>query len=200
MAVSDAEPGDSRSFKFMWKPGEEAPIAAKLRRQAAERLAQEASPHANAAVIERELKNVVVRSFDLDLTNDAILVLTAELPPISEPPAAKPARKTKTGTKGAAPPASSTSPPAPAVTRYITLITRADLEGNPQVLAASLTDSSRLDIAPRLDLVDAVDVDGDGIGELLFREYGFDNQGFVIYAVRHGAVSKLFEGASQALN
>jgi hypothetical protein len=198
VAVSDAEPGDSRSFKFMWKPGEEAPIAAKLRHQAAERLAQEEGGRAGAAVIERELKNVVIRSFDLDLTNDAILVLTAELPPGSAPQAARPAGRTKAGTKARG----STPSPTPAArsgTRYITLITRVDLDGNPQILAANLTDSSRLDIAPRLELVDAVDVDGDGIGELLFREYDFDNQSFVIYGVRHGAVTKLFEGASQAL-
>jgi hypothetical protein len=198
VAVSDAEPGDSRSFKFMWKPGEEAPIDARLRHQAAERLAQEVGARANAAAIERELKNVVVRSFDLDLTNDAVLVLTAELPPGSAAPA-KPTTKKKAATAAASSSAPAATPTAPGATRYITLITRVDLDGNPQVLAASLTDSSRLDIAPRLELVDAVDVDGDGIGELLFREYDFDNQSFVIYAVRHGAVTKLFEGASQAL-
>lgn len=198
VAVSDAEPGDSRSFQFMWKPGEEAPVDAKLRHQAAQRLSQEEGRRAGAAVTEGELKNVMIRSFDLDLTNDAIVVLTAELPPGSTP-AARAALKSKSGnrkTPSAEPPA---TPAAPDVTRYITLIARVDFDGNPQLLAANLTDSSRLDIAPRLELIDAVDVDGDGIGELLFREYDFDNQSFVIYGVRHGTVTKVFEGASQAL-
>lgn len=199
IGVSDAEPGDSRSYQFMWKPGEEAPIDAKLRRQAAARLAQEEGGRANAATIERELKNVVIRSFDLDLTNDAIMVLTAELPP-STTPAVAAGSKLRAGTKKSSSPEAAAPPVPMKLTRYITLIARVDLDGNPEVLAANLTDSSRLDIAPRLEVVDAVDVDGDGIAELLFREYDFDNQTFVIYAVRRGAVSKLFEGASQALN
>jgi hypothetical protein len=42
------------------------------------------------------------------------------------------------------------------------VIARVDFEGVPQKLASSVTDSSRLDVAPRLELIDAVDVDGDG--------------------------------------
>src|SRR5262249_5489845 len=162
------------------------------RHQAAQRLSQDG----HTTISERDLKNVVIRSFDLDLTNDAILVLTAELPPGS-PSAPKSAAKALTGAKKTSTPEAAA--PSAQPTRYITLIARVDLDGNPQVLAASLTDSSRLDIAPRLEFIDAVDVDGDGIGELLFREYDFDNQGFVIYSVRRGVVSKMFEGASQSL-
>lgn len=189
VAVSDTAPDDSRSFQFMWKAGEEAPIDGKLKQLAAERLAKSEGKTGSTA-IEQALKNVVIRSFDLDLSNDAVLVLTAEVPPASSSGAAKPA------TGQAAPKEAVANPPA---TKYVTLITRVDLDGNPQVLASSVTDSSRLDIAPRLEFVDAVDVDGDGIGELLFRQYDFDQATFVVYAVRHGTLTKLFEGASQPL-
>jgi hypothetical protein len=56
-----------------------------------------------------------------------------------------------------------------------------------------------LDVAPRLELVDAVDVDGDGLAELLFREYGFDQKSFIIYGVGRSTVTKVFEGASVPL-
>jgi hypothetical protein len=42
-------------------------------------------------------------------------------------------------------------------------------------------------------------VDGDGIAELLFREYGYDEKGFVVYSVGRSTVTKLFEGASTPL-
>jgi hypothetical protein len=48
-------------------------------------------------------------------------------------------------------------------------------------------------------LIDAVDVDGDGLAELLFREYDFDQKSFIIYGVGHGTVTKVFEGASEPL-
>jgi hypothetical protein len=57
-----------------------------------------------------------------------------------------------------------------------------------------------LDVAPRLELIDAVDVDGDGLAELLFRQYNFDEKSFVIFSIGRTTVTKLFEGASQPLN
>jgi hypothetical protein len=80
------------------------------------------------------------------------------------------------------------------------VIARVDFDGVPQKLSSSVTDSSRLDVAPRLELIDAVDVDGDGLGELLFREYSFDNASFIIYGVGRNSVTKVFEGASTPLN
>ena len=195
VAVSDAQSSDSRSFQFIWKPGEEAPIDAKLRRLA---LAQLAGP-----VSESSLTHVVIRSFDLDLSNDAVMVISAEAPPLALP-AAK-GSKSATSKKTPASPGDHPSPPKPegpgtsGATRYVTLIARVDFEGTPHKLASSVTDASRLDVAPRLELVDAVDVDGDGFGELLFRQYGFDEKSFVIYQIGRFTVTKLFEGASQSI-
>lgn len=197
VAVSDAAPDDPRSFQFMWKPGEEAPIDAKMRQLAAAEVAKGEGGSTGSSVSEQALRNVEVRSFDLDLSNDAVLVLSAELPPGGSSNATKPAGKAHSQSKNAA---TTEVAPKAQVTHYVTLIARVDLDGNPQVLAASVTDSSHLDVAPRLQLIDAVDVDGDGVGELLFREYDFDNKSFIVYGVRHGTLTKLFEGASQPIN
>jgi hypothetical protein len=176
VAVSDAQSTDTRSFEYHWKPGEEAQIETKMRKLALAQL-----PGENAQVNEHAMTNVVVRSFDVDLSNDAVVVITAEVPGGYLAP----------GTKGGA--------AGKFVSRYITVIARVDIDGNPQKLSASVTDSSRLDVAPRLELIDAVDVDGDGLAELLFREYDFDQKSFVIYGVGHGTVTKVFEGASEPL-
>ena len=175
VAVSDAESTDGRSFQFVWKPGEQAQMEAKMRRLALAQL-----PRENAQLTDRSLTNVSIRAFDLDLSNDAVMVLSAEVPASY----VAPGNKTATGKF---------------VSRYITLIARIDLEGNPQRLAVSVTDSSRLDVAPRLELIDAVDVDGDGYAELLFRQYSFDEKSFIIYGVGRSTVTKVFEGASSPL-
>lgn len=174
-AVSDAQPYDTRSYEFVWKPGEQEKAEAQLRKLALAQL-----PEENAQLSESAMKNVVIRSFDLDLSNDAIMVLTAEVPGSYVAP----------GKKGA---------PGKFVSRYITLIARTSLDGPLERLAVSVTDSSRLDVAPRLELIDAVDVDGDGLAELLFREYSFDQKGFIIYGVARGGITKVFEGATSPL-
>jgi hypothetical protein len=175
VAVSDNDPTDVRSFVFKWKPGEEQQMEAKMRKLALAQL-----PRENAQLNTNSLQNAVMRSFDLDLSNDAVIVFSAEIPGSYLAPGGK-------------------SAPGKFVSRYVTVIARVDFEGVPQKLASSVTDSSRLDVAPRLELIDAVDVDGDGLAELLFREYGFDEKSFIIYGVGRSTVTKVFEGASMPL-
>jgi hypothetical protein len=175
VAVSDNESADIRSYAFKWKPGEEQQMEAKMRKLALSQL-----PRENAQLNTGSLQNVVMRSFDLDLSNDAVIVFSAEIPGSYLAPGGK-------------------STPGKFVSRYVTVIARVDFEGVPQKLASSVTDSSRLDVAPRLELIDAVDVDGDGLAELLFREYGFDDKSFIIYGIGRTTVTKVFEGASMPL-
>ena len=175
VAVSDNDSSDVRSFAFKWKPGEEQQMEAKMRKLALAQL-----PRENAQLNANSLQNAVMRSFDLDLSNDAVVVLSAEIPGSYLAPGGK-------------------SAPGKFVSRYVTVIARVDFEGVPQKLASSVTDSSRLDVAPRLELIDAVDVDGDGLAELLFREYGFDEKSFIIYGIGRTTVTKVFEGASMPL-
>jgi hypothetical protein len=169
VAVSDTESSDMRSYEFVWKKGEQAQIEARLRQLAQANLPRE------GPLSTRSLTNVVIRSFDLDMSNDAVMVLTAEIHPGS----------------------GDNAPVKP--TRYLTLIARVDFENRPQQLAVSLTDSSRLDVAPRLELVDAVDADGDGVADLLFRQYSFDTKSYVIFSIGRTTVTKMFEGASSPL-
>lgn len=172
VGISDTQSSDSRSFDFPWKPGEEQQMEVKVRKLLLAQL-----PRENAPISPDSLKNVTMRSFDLDLSNDAVVVMSAEVPG-------------SLGIKGE---------PAKPATRYVTVIARVDFEGVPQKLTSSVTDSSRLDVVPRLELVDAVDVDGDGQAELLFREFSFDQESFIVYGVGRNSVTKVFEGASMPI-
>ena len=175
VGVSDSQSSDTRSFDFIWKAGEEQQMEAKMRKLALAQL-----PRENAQLTPGSLQNVVMRGFDLDLSNDAIIVFSAEIP-------------------GSYLAQGGASAPGKFVSRYVTVIARVDFEGVPQKLASSVTDSTRLDVAPRLELIDAVDVDGDGLAELLFREYSFDEKSFIVYGVGRSTVTKVFEGASTRL-
>jgi hypothetical protein len=187
VAVSDTQFTDTRSYEYYWKPAEQEQIEAKMRKLALAQL-----PGENAQANDHAMTNVVIRSFDLDLSNDAVVVITAEVPGGNLPPPGKTSRASTAAAKAQ----QDKSKP---VSRYVTVIARVDIDGNPQKLAASVTDSSRLDVAPRLELIDAVDVDGDGLAELVFREYDFDQKTFIIYGVGHGTVTKVFEGASEPI-
>jgi len=77
----------------------------------------------------------------------------------------------------------------------ITLIARTNLEGELRKLFFSQTDSRHLDVTPRMELIDAVDADGDGRGELLFRRTFDDGSAYAIYRVTADRLWPLFEGS-----
>jgi hypothetical protein len=180
VAVSDTQSSDIRSFDFKWKAGEEGPLELKMRKLALAQIPKQTiqPTKENTQLTPKSLKNVVMRSFDLDLSNDAVIVLSAEVP------ATVPSTKQSD---------------AKFISRYVTVVARVDFEGEPEKVLASVTDSSRLDVTPRFELIDAVDVDGDGVAELLFREYGYGEKSFVIYSIGRSTATKLFEGASRPL-
>jgi hypothetical protein len=117
------------------------------------------------------LDDVSLRIFDLSNSNEPVLVLSAK----TRPPAA--------GATG------NFDEP-----KEITLIARTNLEGEVRKLFFSQTDSRHLDVAPRMELIDAVDADGDGRGELLFRRTFDGGSAYAIYRVTADGLWPLFEG------
>jgi len=73
------------------------------------------------------------------------------------------------------------------------LVARTDIYNNLHKLYVGITDKYHLDITPRLELIDAVDVDGDGRGELLFRETSDAGTGWVIYRASADKLWKMFD-------
>ena len=112
--------------------------------------------------------------FDLADINEPELVLTAN---------ARMPRQS--GEKG------STSPDLPYL---VTLVAREDVNGEFHKALANITDRQHLDVLPRLELIDAVDADGDGRGELLFRQVSEAGSAFVVYRVIGDRLYPLFQG------
>jgi hypothetical protein len=190
-AISDAGGPDPRPYTFDVKPEEEANYRSKMLDLAAKQLSPQASAATKeaAATGKKEsagksahkaaskppqpaFDDVSLRIFDLSSSNEPVLVLSAKTHPAGVPADA--------GTTVEQP-------------KEITLIARTNLEGELRKLFFSQTDSHHLDVSPRMELIDAVDADGDGRGELLFRRTFDNGSAYAIYRVTADRLWPLFD-------
>jgi hypothetical protein len=202
-AISDAGGPDPRPYTYDLKPAEEAIYRNKMLELAGQQLrptsqqgssansssssssarsksvgakgpnsaAGKASQRKKDSLAKPEFEGLSLRIFDLSNSNEPVLVLSARTPV----PAA--------ATAGAQ------------VPQEITLIARTNLEGELQKLFFAQTDSRHLYVSPRMELIDAVDADGDGRGELLFRRTSDSGSAYAIYRVTSDGLWPLWEPA-----
>jgi hypothetical protein len=127
-----------------------------------------------AKVPDLVLEELQIRTFDLWANNQPVIVLTAT----AHPPL----------------PAVASAGSATTVPEYsITLVARTDIYNNLHKLYVGVTDKYHLDVTPRLELIDAVDADGDGRGELLFHETSDAGSGYIIYRATGDTLWKMFD-------
>lgn len=81
------------------------------------------------------------------------------------------------------------------ITRYVAVVARPDIYGQPQVLAHSSTDSTQLDTHPRVHLVDAVNATGDGSAQLLLEFDGTTHRQFALYGFENGRIQAEYVSA-----
>ena len=139
------------------------------------RASSQRSRATTAKPVQPIFEDVQLRVFDLADINEPELVLTAN------------ARM---------PQPSRQKPSASSDLQYmVTFVAREDVNGDFHKALANVTDAQHLDVLPRLELIDAVDADGDGRGELLFREVSDAGSAFVVYRVIGDRLYPLFQGA-----
>ena len=196
-AISDAGGPLPESYKFFWKEGEEddrrkqmLALAANEVRAYLTTLAKDTIPaktvpksgvrehgggaNKSAAKIEPIFENIQFSAFDVWRNNQPVMVLTAE------------AHLPETEGSGTA-----------VRVYYVTLAARTDIYGDLRKLYSGVTDNFHLDVTPRLQLIDAVDADGDGRGELLFRETTDAGNGYLIYRPTGDTLWKMFDSVNQ---
>jgi hypothetical protein len=187
-AISDANGPEPRPYVYSLKPEEEQKLRTKILLLAADEVrawaAQPESPGSppaahtprpagKAKLPQPSFEDVQLHVFDLSNSNEPVLVLTAK--------ARMPAR-----------------PNTPSDLEYIiTLVAREDIYGDLHKALASVTDTHHFDVLSRLELIDAVDADGDGRGELLFRQVSDSGSAFVLYRVIGDRLWPLFQGTPQ---
>jgi len=187
-AISDAGGPDPRPYTYDLKPAEEAIYRNKMLEMAARlvklKAGQSTASPSTATTkagsssartktptqAKPQFENLNLRIFDLSSSNEPVLVLSARTP---------------------LPPAGASNAQLP---QEITLIARTNLEGELHKLFFAQTDSKHLDVSPRMELIDAVDADGDGRGELLFRKTSDAGSAYAIYRVTADQLWPLYEG------
>jgi hypothetical protein len=189
-AISDADGPEPRSYGYEMKPEEEQAFRAKMLAMAGDELrkqAKEFGPEKPAPAARRRagtkaapktpqpsFDDVRLHVFDVSSNNEPILVLTAT-----------------------AHPAESGGGESKLADYYVTLVARSDIYGELRKLLSVVTDSQRLDVNPRMQLIDVVDADGDGRGELLFRQISDAGSAYAIYRVTPDRLWPLYEGTPQ---
>jgi hypothetical protein len=184
-AISDAAGPQPRPYTYSLKPDEEQQLRKKtlalaadaVRAWAAQPESVGAQPPARTSRPARKSKppqpsfeDVRLHAFDLSDSNEPVVVLTAK--------ARLPLRPGTTSN----------------LEYIITLVAREDIYGDLHKVLASVTDTQHFDVLSRLELIDAVDADGDGRGELLFRQVSDSGSAFVLYRIIGDQAWPLFQG------
>ncbi len=194
-AISDATGPEPRPFKFFFKPGEEAQIQNKVQ-AIAKRAINAYEKVRQPGLIATELQPGSFHAFDVDFSNQPVFVYTAQATLAPHAVLTRAGSRTRSAKKspprGISGTGAATSQPPVA---YTTVVARVDIYGDLKEIFSSVTDSRHLDEIPRLALIDAVDVDGDERGELLFSEFTNADQSYVIYRVTTDHLIKLFESS-----
>jgi hypothetical protein len=192
-AISDAAGPEPHTYLLPWNMDEQERLKNSMTQLASAALQDFARTHGDTHP--GPLQDVQVRAFDLTTRNEPQIVLMARALDAPRAPAA-PGRRASPRpgtTRGAA-----TQPPPAAgvgLTYWVTLAARQDYNGELRKLKVWATDSKHLDAYPRAELIDAVDADGDGRGELLFREISDLGHSFVLYRATPDTLTQLFSSA-----
>ena len=134
---------------------------------------------AGAKLPQPTFEDTQLRIFDLSNSNEPVLVLTTKARMLARPNA------------------SGVNAPSGDLQYIVTLVGREDIYGEVHKAFSSITDTQHLDVLPRMELIDAVDADGDGRGELLFRQISDAGKAFILYRVIGDQLWPLFEETPQ---
>jgi hypothetical protein len=185
-AISDAAGPDLRPYLYDIKPDEEQKYRKGMLSVASEAVmarfkelqpatpadkpAARAKPGRQTKQPQPTFADVQFRAFDLWNTNEPVFVLSATAH-VAKPGSDEPERP-----------------------YYITLVAKNNIYDELRKLYVSVTDPQHLDQSPRLELIDAVDADGDGRGELLFRRISDTGKAWGVYRAGADQLFPLFEG------
>ena len=188
VAISDADGPELRSYEFNLNPVERDADYRKMSSYAQDAVSKyERLRHTDFA--SAQLGATDFRFFDVDLSNEPVFVLSAPATVnLGAVPRAATRRRPVRRTTQLNEPVSGKQEQA-----YVTVVGKVDLYGEVKLIFSSVTDSTHLDEIPRLQLIDAADVDGDKRGELIFQETTDSGTGYIIYRVYPDQLIQLFD-------
>jgi hypothetical protein len=173
-AISDAGNYESRSLLYSMSSGERQVFEQQTLKLAMDEIRAFAAKRKGPPIPKgAAITDYDVRAYDLEFSSSPTVVLTAKLP--------------IAGAKG---------PHGLDFSYYVTLVARIDLNDQAQKIFSLVSDSNHLDAFPRMELIDAIDADANGRGDLLFRQYSDNGVSYSLYRVSPYQIEKIFEGGS----
>ncbi|MGC2111085.1 MAG: hypothetical protein WA655_16330 [Candidatus Korobacteraceae bacterium] len=173
-AVSDAGSYETRSLMYAMNSAERQEKSQQMIALAMEDIQKFVSQRKSPALPKgTTITDYDLRAYDLDYSNSPTLVLDATL-------AVPGAKAPRTGD----------------FQYYVTVVAREDINGQPIKIFSSVTDSNHLDAFRRMEIIDAVDADANGRGDLLFREHSDVGISYSLYRVFPYQMQRVFEGGS----
>jgi hypothetical protein len=180
-AISDAHSVESHSYDYPMKAGEEDALRRKMlaladidvhardkelsQMQSSPQPTPPAKRKAGSTSSRSAFTDIQLRIVDVSSSNEPTLVLSA-----------------------------TATSPSSGRQYMLTLVAHEDVYGDLHKAFGSITDADHLDILPRMELIDAIDVDGDGRGDLLFRQVYDSGTAYVVYRVSGDQLYPLFQG------
>jgi len=170
-AVSDAGGPTPRPYTMQLAPGDSERYEKAVGQMAYAAIGKFAAEHASRKpAAATEMTGVQFHVYDANLNNEPEFVFSAALPELLPP-----------GVNS----------------RFhylVTVVARVDIYGELHQLLAQVTDTTHLDAYPQLELIDVVDAEGSGAGQLLFREISDTGYDFALYRVGADKLWLLFQG------
>lgn len=207
-AISDAGGPEPRGYTMELRPAERQQYEATMMKLASEAIRKFSVTHPirGKQVPNVALVDIQMPAFDVNTSNEPVLVFSARAVETLAPAKAAPARarSTQPTLQGPQRPSLPAQPvgAAPQIGStfeyYVTVVARVDVNNDVRKLFEAVTDTSHLDAIPRLQLIDCVDANGDQAGELLFRQLYDRSRAFVLYRVGMDQLWELFEGAQSS--
>lgn len=173
-AISDAGSFESRSLLYSMSSGERQVFEQQTLKVAIDEIRAFVAKRKGPAIPKgAALTDYDVRAYDLEFSNSPTVVVSAKLP--------------IAGAKGVR---------GVDFSYFVTVVARIDINDQAQKIFSLVSDSNHLDAFPRMELIDAVDADANGRGDLLFRQYSDVGISYSLYRVSPYQIEKIFEGGS----
>ncbi len=173
-AISDAGDYESRSLIYSMSSGERQVQEQQMLKLAMDEIRAFAAKHNGPAIPKTAtITDYDVRAFDLEYSSSPTMVLSAKLPI-----------------------AQAKGQPVANFTYFATIVARVDINDQSKKIFSMVSDSHHLDAYPRMELIDAIDADANGRGDLLFRQYSDVGISYGLYRVSPYQIDKIFEGGS----
>jgi hypothetical protein len=201
-AISDATTAEPKSFAFDWLKDEEGDRRKQVVALAKEQVRAYVDAQVRARIVPQPAGAAVKQNSTAKTTGKPAVKTSAKIDPILENEQMKTFDVWTTNQPVIVYSAEAHMPRAVGAShsdfdadlRYsVLLVVYPDIYHNLHKIYSGVTDKYHLDLTPRLELIDAVDADGDGRGELLFREITDAGTGWVIYRPTADKLWRMFD-------